>query len=80
MSAFTGLLMDKVEGPSSTAEVAAMLGAPTVVVVACDNEGIEGALVNALGYVNLMRSFGVKVKGVIFNKAYLQYLLKKPKR
>ena len=79
MSAFTGLLMDKVEGPSSTAEVAGMLGAPTVVVVACDNEGIEGALVNALGYVNLMRSLGVKVKGVIFNKAYLQYLTEETK-
>ncbi len=74
MSAFTGLLMNKVKRPSSTAEVAAMIGAPTVVVVACDNEGIEGAMVNALGYVNLMHSLGVKVEGVILNKARLDYI------
>ena len=36
MSAFTGLLMDKVVRPTSTAEVAAALGASTIVVVSCD--------------------------------------------
>ncbi len=74
MSAFTGLLMDKVERPSATVEVAAALGAPTVIVVACDKEGVEGALLNALNYVKLMRALGVKIKGVILNKARLSYL------
>ena len=53
MSAFTGLLNDKVVRPTSTAEVAAALGASTVVVVGCDKEGIEGAMVNTLNYVNV---------------------------
>ncbi len=74
MSAFTGLLMDKVERPSSTAEVAAALGAPTIVVVGCEKEGIEGALANALNYVKLMQSLGVKIKGVILNKMRMSYL------
>jgi cobyrinic acid a,c-diamide synthase len=74
MSAFTGLLMDKVERPSSTAEVAAALDAPTIVVVGCEKEGIEGALANALNYVKLMQSLGVKIKGVILNKMLLSYL------
>jgi cobyric acid synthase len=74
MSAFTGLLNDKVERPSSTAEVAVALGAPTIVVVGCEKEGIEGALVNALNYVNLMKSLGVKITGVILNKVRTSYL------
>ncbi|MCP8312930.1 MAG: AAA family ATPase [archaeon] len=71
MSAFTGLLNDEVERPYSTVEVALALDAPTIVVVGCEKEGIEGALISALNYVNLMKSLGVKVKGVILNKAYM---------
>lgn len=74
MSAFTGVLMDKAEKPRSTAEVAAVLDASTVVVVGCDKEGIEGALVNTLNYVKLMKQLGVNVKGVIFNKTRMSYL------
>src|SRR5208283_1469366 len=74
MSAFTGLLMDKAVRPTSTAEVAAALGASTIVVVSCDQEGIEGGLINTLNYVNILRSLGVKITGVILNKARLSYL------
>ncbi len=74
MSAFTGLLMDKVVRPTSTAEVAAALGASTIVVVSCDKEGIEGAMINTLNYVNILRSLGVRVTGVILNKARISYL------
>jgi len=74
MSAFTGLLNDEVERPSSTAEVAVALGAPTIVVVGCEKEGIEGAIVNTLNYVNIMKSLGVNVAGVILNKVHTSYL------
>jgi cobyric acid synthase len=74
MSAFTGLLNDKVVRPSSTAEVAAALDASTVAVVGCDMEGIEGAMINTLNYVNVLRSLGVKITGVILNKARISYL------
>ena len=74
MSAFTGLLNDKVVRPTSTAEVAAALGASTVLVVGCDKEGVEGAVVNTLNYVNLLRNLGVKTTGVILNKARISYL------
>jgi cobyric acid synthase len=74
MSAFTGLLNENVKRPSSTAEVAVALGAPTIVVVGCEKEGIEGALVNTLNYVNLMKSLGVNVAGVILNKVRTSYL------
>ena len=74
MSAFTGLLNDKVVRPTSTAEVAAALGASTVLVVGCDKEGVEGAMINTLNYVNVLRSLGVKTTGVILNKARISYL------
>jgi cobyric acid synthase len=74
MSAFTGLLNDKVVRPTSTAEVAAALGASTIVVVGCDNEGIEGALINTINYVNVLRNLGIKITGVILNKARMSYL------
>jgi cobyric acid synthase len=74
MSAFTGFLNDNVERPSSTAEIAVALGASTVVVVGCDKGGIEGAIVNTLNYVKLMRRLGIKVKGVILNKVHTSYL------
>jgi cobyric acid synthase len=74
MSAFTGFLNAEVERPSSTAEVAVALGAPTIVVVGCEKEGIEGAIVNTLNYVNLMRRLGINVEGVILNKVRTSYL------
>ena len=74
MGAFTGLLIDKAVRPTSTAEVAAALGASTIIVVSCDQEGIEGALINTLNYVNILRSLGVKITGVILNKARISYL------
>ncbi|MCW4005323.1 MAG: AAA family ATPase [Candidatus Bathyarchaeota archaeon] len=74
MSAFTGMLNENVLRPSSTAEVAAVLGVPTVVVVGCNNEGIEGALVSALNYVKLLKSLGVEIVGVILNKVRTSYL------
>jgi cobyric acid synthase len=74
MSAFTGLLMDNVARPTSTAEVAAALGASTVLVQSCDKEGVEGAVVNTLNYVKLLKSLGVKANGVILNKARISYL------
>jgi cobyric acid synthase len=80
MSAFTGFLNDNVERPSSTAEIAVALGAPTIVVVGCEKEGIEGAIVNTLNYVNLMRRLGIKVEGVILNKVRTSYLTDDIKR
>jgi cobyric acid synthase len=74
MSAFTGFLNENVARPSSTAEIAAALGVPTVVVVGCEKEGIEGAIVNTLNYVNIMRRLGIKVEGVILNKVRTSYL------
>jgi cobyrinic acid a,c-diamide synthase len=74
MSSFTGLLNEKVQRPSSTAEVAAMLGVSTVVVVGCDKEGIEGALASTLNYVKLLKELGVNVTGVILNKVRTSYL------
>jgi cobyric acid synthase len=74
MNAFTGLFNEKAARPTSTAEVALALNVPTVLVVASDKEGLEGAVVNALSYANLMRNLGIRVKGVIFNKARESYL------
>ena len=74
MNVFTGLLNNQVERPSSTVEVAAALGAPTVLVVGCDKEGIEGGIVSALNYVHFLKSLGVKNVGVILNKVYTSYL------
>lgn len=74
MNAFTGLFNEKAARPTSTAEVALALNAPTVLVVASDKEGLEGAVVNALSYAILMKNLGINVKGVIFNKARESYL------
>ncbi len=74
MSAFTGLLNGKIKRPASTLEVAASLGAPIIVVVTCDKEGIEGGLVNVLNYVNILKILGVNPKGVILNKMSTRYL------
>jgi len=74
MNAFTGLFNEKAARPTSTAEVALALAVPTILVVASDKEGIEGAVINALSYANLMKNLGIKVKGVIFNKARTSYL------
>jgi cobyric acid synthase len=74
MSAFTGLLNDKVARPTSTAEVAAALCASTIMVVGCDKEGVEGGLANSLNYINLLKSLGVNVTGIILNKVHTSYL------
>jgi len=74
MNAFTGLFNENVKRPTSTAEVALALDAPAVLVVGCDKEGIEGAVINGLNYANLMKSLGIRVKGVVFNKARISYL------
>jgi cobyric acid synthase len=74
MSAFTGLLNENYKRPMSTAEVSAALGASTIVIVGCDKEGIEGALINTLNYVNVLKQLGVKTTGVILNKLRVSYL------
>ncbi len=74
MSAFTGLLNESVQRPSSTAEVAAALGAPTIIVVGCEKEGIEGALITTLNHVKTLTNLGVNTKGVILNKVRTSYL------
>jgi cobyrinic acid a,c-diamide synthase len=74
MSAFTGLLNENYKRPMSTAEVAAALGASTILVVGCDKEGIEGALINTLNYVNILKRLGVKTTGVILNKLRVSYI------
>jgi cobyric acid synthase len=74
MSAFTGLLNENYKRPMSTAEVAAALGASTIVIVGCDKEGIEGALINTLNYVSVLKQLGVKTTGVILNKLRISYL------
>jgi cobyric acid synthase len=74
MSAFTGLLNDNYQRPMSTAEVAAALGASTILVVGCDKEGIEGALINTLNYVNVLKSLGVNTTGVVLNKLRVSYI------
>jgi cobyrinic acid a,c-diamide synthase len=76
MSAFTGLLNQNYNRPMSTAEVAAALDASTIVVVGCDKEGIEGALINTLNYIKTLQSLGVKVQGVILNKLRVSYITK----
>lgn len=74
MGPFTGFLNDNVERPSTTAEVAMALGAPTIIVVACDKAGIEGAVTTGLSYINLMKSLGIKVVGIILNKVHTSYM------
>jgi cobyric acid synthase len=73
MNAFTGLLFDELKYPTSTAEIAAALGVPTVIVSGCDKEGIEGGIMNALCYVQFFKKLGIKTAGVILNKVYLDY-------
>jgi len=80
MNAFTGLFNEKAARPTSTAEVALALDVPTVIVVSSDKEGVEGAVVNALNYAGLMKKLGIKVKGVIFNKARLTYMTSETKQ
>jgi cobyric acid synthase len=74
MSAFTGLLNNKYKRPMSTVEVAAALGASTVLVVACNQEGIEGALLDALNNIAALKKLGVNVTGIILNKLNSTYM------
>jgi cobyric acid synthase len=80
MNSFTGVFNEKAPRPTSTAEVALALDVPTVIVVSSDKEGVEGAVVNALNYAGLMKKLGIKVKGVIFNKARLTYMTSETKQ
>ena len=80
MSAFTGLLNQNYSRPMSTAEVAAALNASTVVVVGCDKEGIEGALISTLNYIKTLQTLDVKVQGVILNKLRISYLTEQTKQ
>ena len=74
MNAFTGLLFDHLQPPRSTAEIAAALGVPTIIVSGCDKEGIEGGIVNALNYIHFLKKLGIKTVGVILNRVYLDYI------
>jgi len=74
MNVFTGLLNDSAEQPTSTAEVAAAMGVPVIIVVGCEKEGIEGALVNVENHISLLKSLGVKVEGIVLNKVRVSYL------
>jgi len=74
MNAFTGLLYERPKRPNSTAEIAAALGVPTVIVAGCDKEGIEGGIVSALNYVSFLKKLGIKTVGVVLNKVYLNYM------
>jgi cobyric acid synthase len=76
MSAFTGLFMDKYQRPLTTAEVAAALGASTIMVAACNQEGLEGALLDALNNIRALKKLGVKTTGVILNKLHISYMTK----
>ncbi|HSV49997.1 MAG TPA: AAA family ATPase [Candidatus Acidoferrales bacterium] len=76
MSAFTGLLNNKYKRPMSTVEVAAALGASTILIVACDQKGIEGALMDTIHNIAALRSLGVNTTGVILNKLYISYMTK----
>jgi cobyrinic acid a,c-diamide synthase len=80
MGPFTGFLNETVKRPASTAEIAAALGVPTVLVVACDKAGIEGAIVTALNYVHVMKTLGIKVVGIILNKVHTSYFTSEIKK
>jgi len=80
MSAFTGLLNNKISHPASTLEVAASLDASVIIVVSCDKEGIEGGLVNVLNYVNVLKLLGINPTGVILNKMSTSYLTDEDKQ
>ncbi|MCP8305151.1 MAG: AAA family ATPase [archaeon] len=71
MGSLTGLLNDREERPYSTLEVALALNAPTIIISNCEREGIEGALVNLIGHISMMKFLKIDVKGVILNKAYM---------
>ena len=73
MGPFTGFLNENVKRPATTAEIAVALGAPTVLVIACNKAGIEGAIVTGLNYVRLMKALGIKVVGIILNKVHTSY-------
>jgi cobyrinic acid a,c-diamide synthase len=74
MGPFTGFLNKNAPHPASTAEIAAIFGVPTIIVVACDKAGIEGAVVTGLNYVNLMKTLGINIAGIVLNKVNTSYL------
>ncbi|NLF87270.1 AAA family ATPase [Candidatus Bathyarchaeota archaeon] len=76
MNAFTGLLNDNNKRPMSTVEVAAASGANTVLVVACNQTGLEGALLDTVSNIAALKHLGVNVVGVILNKLHISYMTK----
>jgi cobyrinic acid a,c-diamide synthase len=74
MNTFTGLLFNETKRPNSTAEVAAALRIPTVIVAGCDKEGIEGGIVSSLNYAHFLKKVGIKTVGIVLNKVYLDYM------
>lgn len=74
MGDLTGLLNENVEHPSSTLEVAVAADIPLILIVGCDKGGLEGALVDALSHITLLKDLGANVVGVILNKLRLSYL------
>jgi cobyrinic acid a,c-diamide synthase len=79
MDAFTGILFSQLSKPRSTAEIAASLGVPTVVIAGVDKEGIEGGVVGVLNCISLLKSLGAKPAGVILNRMCMGYLTKEVK-
>ncbi|MEM2280673.1 MAG: AAA family ATPase [Candidatus Bathyarchaeia archaeon] len=80
MGDLTGLLNENVEHPSSTLEVAVAAGIPLILIVGCDKSGLEGALVDALSHIALLRNLGAEVAGVILNKLRLSYMSEEVER
>lgn len=72
MGLFTGFLREGVERPFSAVEVASSLSLPLVMVINCEKGGIEGAAAEYLGYRRLAEALGVRMAGIILNKAKLE--------
>jgi cobyrinic acid a,c-diamide synthase len=70
MGLFTGLLKAKEKRLNSAIEVAALYRLPLLLLLNCEKGGIEGALAELHGYVQVARALGVEVGGVVLNKAY----------
>lgn len=68
MSAFTGLLNEKI--PYSSAEIARAANIPAILVTSCSKGGIETAAVDIVGHIEIMKKLGVKTSGVILNRVY----------
>ncbi|MFQ6136936.1 MAG: AAA family ATPase [Candidatus Hydrothermarchaeales archaeon] len=70
MGLLTGLLKDGVKHPFSTGEIALTLGIPAILVLECDESGIEGSLAEYMGYSKVADALGIEIGGVILNKVH----------